>query len=89
VNRHAIDAWWQRAGVIAEVDSRQYHLSPEDYERTTIRHNHMASYGINLLHFLPSTLKQKSPTVIADLRGAITRGNNRPALPIVAIPPLA
>jgi hypothetical protein len=80
------DAWWQRAGVIAEVDSRQYHLSPADYERTTMRHNHLASYGINLLHFLPSTLKQKSPTVIANLAGAITRGNNRPALPIVAIP---
>jgi len=81
-----VDAWWQRAGVVAEVDSRQYHLSPEDYERTTMRHNHLAAYGINLLHFLPSTLKQKSPTVIADLRGAITRGNNRPALPIVALP---
>jgi hypothetical protein len=80
------DAWWERAGVVGEVDSRQYHLSPEDYERTTARHNHMAAYGINLLHFLPSTLKQKSPTVIADLRGAITRGNNRPALPIVTIP---
>jgi hypothetical protein len=83
------DAWWQRAGVGAEVDSRQYHLSPDDYERTTMRHNRLEGYGINLLHFLPSTLKQKSPTVIADLRGAITRGNNRPALPIVAIPPPA
>lgn len=80
------DAWWQRAGVVAEVDSRQYHLSPEDYERTTMRHNHMAAYGINLLHFLPSTLQQRSPTVIANLRGAIARGNSRPALPIVAIP---
>lgn len=83
------DAWWQRAGVAAEVDSRQYHLSPEDYERTTIRHNHLAAYGINLLHFLPSTLKQKSPAVIADLRGAITRGNSRAPLPITAIPPIA
>ena len=80
------DAWWERAGVVGEVDSRQYHLSPEDYERTTLRHNHMAAYGITLLHFLPSTLKQKSPTVISDLRGAITRGNNRPVLPIVTIP---
>jgi hypothetical protein len=79
------DAWWERAGVAAEVDSRQYHLGPEDYERTTLRHNRMAAHGINLLHFLPSTLRQKSPTVITDLRGAITRGNNRPPLPIVTI----
>ena len=81
------DAWWGRAGVVAEVDSRQYHLSPEDYERTTARHNHMASYGINLLHFLPSALKQQSATVIADLRGAITRGNKRPRSPSLPFPP--
>jgi hypothetical protein len=80
------DAWWERAGVVGEVDSRQYHLSPEDYERTTMRHNRMAAYGINVLHFLPSTLKQNSPAVIADLRGAIARGNSHPPLPIVAIP---
>jgi hypothetical protein len=80
------DAWWQRAGVAAEVDSRQYHLGPEDYERTVMRHNRMEAHGINLLHFLPSTLKRKSPTVVADLRGAIESGNSAPPLPIVAIP---
>jgi hypothetical protein len=80
------DAWWQRAGVAAEVDSRQYHLSPEDYEHTVMRHNRMEAHGINLLHFLPSTLKRQSPTVLADLHGAIESGNSRPPLPIVAIP---
>jgi hypothetical protein len=80
------DAWWQRAGVAAEVDSRQYHLSPEDHERTTLRHNRMEAHGISMLHFLPSTLKTKSPTVVRDLRGAIKAGNNKPPLPIIAIP---
>ena len=80
------DAWWQRAGVVAEVDSRQYHLSPEDYERTVMRHNRMEAHSINVLHFLPSTLKQGAPNVVADLRGAIESGNIQPPLPIVAIP---
>jgi hypothetical protein len=80
------DAWWARAGVVAEVDSRQYHLSPEAYERTTARHNHMTAHGINLLHFLPSMLRREPSTVIDDLRGAITRGNSRPPLPIVTVP---
>jgi hypothetical protein len=80
------DAWWQRAGVAAEVDSRQYHLSPDDYERTTMRHNRMEASGISMLHFLPSTLRSKSPTVLRDLRGAIKAGNSKPPLPIVAIP---
>lgn len=80
------DAWWQRAGVVAEVDSRQYHLSPRDYERTVMRHNRMAASGINLLHFLPSTIKSNPSSVVANLRGAITSGTAQPPLPIIAKP---
>jgi|HubBroStandDraft_3_1064219.scaffolds.fasta_scaffold169720_1 hypothetical protein len=80
------DAWWGRAGVAAEVDSLQYHASPKDYEETVARHNRMQREDINLLHFLPRTLKQESGTVLADLRGAIAKGSARPPLPIVAIP---
>lgn len=80
------DAWWRRAAVAAEVDSREYHLSPEDYERTTTRHNRMAEYGINVLHFLPSTLKRDPSRVLANLRGAIQQGNSRPPLPITVVP---
>ena len=80
------DAWWERAGVAAEVDSREYHISPEDQERTTMRHNRMEAHGIHMLHFRPSALKAKSPQVLADLRGAIASGNNNPPLPIRAVP---
>ncbi len=80
------DAWWQEAGVVAEVDSRQYHLSPRDYGRTVMRHNRMAAHGINLLHFLPSTLKSDPSTVVANLRGAIKSGMAQSPLPIVAKP---
>jgi len=80
------DAWWQRAGVAAEVDSRRYHLSPADYERTMMRHNRMAAHGINVLHFLPDTVKSDPATVIRSLRGAISAGSARPPLRIVAKP---
>lgn len=83
------DAWWQRAGVAAEVDSREYHLSPDDYARTTARHNRMAQQGINMLHFMPSTLKRESAAVAINLRGAISRGKTQPPLPITAIPAVA
>jgi hypothetical protein len=62
------DVWWQRAGVVAEVDSRRYHLSPANYERTVTRHNRMAAHGINVLHFLPDTVKTAPSTVIRSLR---------------------
>lgn len=83
------DAWWQRAGVAAEVDSREYHLSPQDYERTTARHNALAKHGINVLHFLPSSIKRDPAAVLANLDGAIRHGNAQPALPVHALPTLA
>jgi hypothetical protein len=80
------DVWWQRAGVVAEVDSRRYHLSPADYKRTLMRHNRMAAHGINVLHFLPDTVKSEPSTVIRNLRGAIRSGSAQPPRPIVAKP---
>jgi hypothetical protein len=80
------DAWWQRAGVAAEVDSRRYHLSPAAYERTMQRHNRLAAHGVNVLHFLPDTVKTDPGTVIRTLRGAIRNGAARPPLTIVAKP---
>jgi hypothetical protein len=83
------DVWWQRAAVVAEVDSRRYHLSPADYERTVMRHNRMAAHGINVLHFLPDTVKNDPTAVIRNLRGAIRSGAARPAALIVAKPSTA
>ena len=39
------------AGVAAEVDSREWHLSPEHWDRTRRRHTLMAAAGIHPLHF--------------------------------------
>lgn len=80
------DAWWGRAGVAAEVDSLQYHMTAADYEDTVTRHNRMQREDINLLHFLPRSLKRDRDTVVADLRGAIAKGERRRELPILAIP---
>jgi hypothetical protein len=68
------------------VDSVQYHLSPDDYENTVLRHNRMQAAGINLLHYLPRTLRADSGTVVADLRRALKAGRGRPPLSIITIP---
>jgi hypothetical protein len=79
------DAWWQRAGVAGEVDSREYHMGVEDYRATQMRHNRMEGYGINAQHWLPSVIKHEPGTVVRDLRNAIAAGYRRPPLPIVAM----
>jgi hypothetical protein len=85
----ALDCGVSRSAVGYLLRQDGPYLSPEDYARTTARHNHMTAYGINLLRFLPSMLRQEPSTVIDDLRGAITRGNSRPPLPIVTVPAAA
>ncbi len=80
------DTWWKRAGIVGEVDSVQYHMSPQDYERTTMRHNGMTAHGIIVLHFLPASIKSNGDTILKDLRNAIDSGKRNPPLRIIAIP---
>jgi hypothetical protein len=77
------DAWWPEAGVAVEVDSRQWHLLPADWERTMRRHAAMISRGILVLHFSPAQIRSEPATVLAAIRDAIAVGRRNPPLPIV------
>jgi hypothetical protein len=81
-----VDAWWQEAGVAAEVDSRAYHLGAADQDRTTERHDRLIAHGIFPLHFPPKRIRTDGPGVISDIRSAIAKGLARPPLPITALP---
>jgi hypothetical protein len=80
------DAWWAEAGLAAEVDSREWHMNPRDWERTLSRHARFGEHGIVTLHFTPRQLRTESATVVAQLRNAHHAGNNRPRLPITVLP---
>jgi hypothetical protein len=80
------DAWWPAAGVVAEVDSREWHLSPADWAKTMARHEKMSAHGIIVLHFVPRRIRTEPREVINSLDKAIQAGLQRPALPIRAIP---
>ena len=83
------DAWWPRAGVAAEIDSREWHLSPADWERTMARHDEMSRCGILVLHFTPRRIRTDPAKVIATIAGALAEGGRRPQLSIVALPAAA
>jgi very-short-patch-repair endonuclease len=76
------DAWWRHAGVAAEVDSHEYHLSPEDHERTLARDARMRAYGINVLHFTPRQIRTQPDHVIAAIKAALAAPSFRPPCPI-------
>ena len=68
------DAWWPDAGVAAEVDSREWHLSPDDWAGTLARHARMGRHGIVVLHFTPGQIRTKPEQVMTDIRSALLAG---------------
>jgi hypothetical protein len=80
------DVWFRDAGVAGEVDSRAWHLSPDQWARTMARHARMTANGIFVLHFTPRRIKVDGAQVLAELKSAIQAGHQRPPLPIRTIP---
>lgn len=80
------DLWWRDAGVAGELDSREWHLSPDLWRRTMARHARMSARGIIVLHFPPSRIRSDDANVLAELRSAIEAGLQRPALAIRTVP---
>jgi hypothetical protein len=80
------DAWWPDAGVAGEVDSREWHLSPADWDRTRRRQSLMGAAGIIPLHFSPREIRRESALVVQRIQDALIRGLARPPLPIRTIP---
>jgi very-short-patch-repair endonuclease len=80
------DAWWADAGVAVEVDSREWHLSPDGWERTLKRHARMGAHGIIVLHFTPNQVRNEPGRVVADIKAALAAGRARPPLAIRARP---
>jgi hypothetical protein len=80
------DAWWPAAGVAAEVNSREWHLSAEDWERTEARHARMGACGIILLPFTPRQIRTDPASVTARIKSALLNAQGRPPLEIRTLP---
>ncbi|XTZ18557.1 hypothetical protein ACQSSU_14910 [Micromonospora echinospora] len=51
------DGYLDDAAVALEVDSREFHFSPDDWARTLRRHNELGRHGILVLHFTPAHIR--------------------------------
>ena len=83
------DAWWPEAGVAIEVDSREWHLAPSDWERTMARHSDLGQYGIVTLHVTPRQLRTDPASFLRKAANAYRAGTARPRLSILALPAAA
>jgi hypothetical protein len=74
------DAWWPDAGVAAEVESKEWHLLPADWERTLARRRQMAAAGITVVQFTPSQLRTTPAVILRDIAAAISNGRALPKI---------
>lgn len=74
------DAWWPEYGVAVEVDSREWHLSPADWEQTMARHRRMSAAGAIVLHMSPRQLREQAAQLEADIAAALRAGRPLPAI---------
>jgi hypothetical protein len=80
------DAWWPGLGIAVEVDSREWHMSPEDHARTLARGRRMARYQIVVLRFTPRQIRSQPAEVIKDIKAALEGAQGRPPLKLKTIP---
>lgn len=71
------DARWPEAGLIAEVQSREWHLSPESWAATMRRTNRLSRLGYDVQQFPPSRIRSEPNAVLAELLAAYDAGIRR------------
>lgn len=80
------DAWWPEFGIAVEVDSHEWHMSPQDHTRTLERQSRMGKYGIVVLPFTPGQIRNQPAEVIATIRQALEGARGRPPLSLHTVP---
>jgi hypothetical protein len=80
------DGWWPEFGVAIEVDSREWHISPEDHAKTLARGRRMGIHHIVVLRFTPKQIRSEPEQVISDIRRALEGARGRPPLNLRTVP---
>jgi len=80
------DAWWPEFGIAVEVDSREWHLSPQDHERTLERQARMGKHGIVVLPFTPRQIRTRPAEVLGAIREALESARGRLPLNLRTVP---
>lgn len=73
-----VDGWWGDVGLAWQIDSKEFHLSPDDYARTMAQHSALSSEGVMTVHTVPSRLKTDPGAVLKELVGAYRSAAARP-----------
>jgi hypothetical protein len=80
------DAWWPELGIAVEVDSTEWHISPQEHADTLARGRRMGRYQIVVLRFTPRQLRSEPAAVIEEIRRTLEGARGRPPLDLRTVP---
>ena len=66
-----VDAYWEAFGVVLEIDSVEWHLSPEDYRRTQRRHAWLGRHGLVVIPFGPADVDRDPELLVSTIRDTL------------------
>jgi very-short-patch-repair endonuclease len=81
------DAWWPEAAVAVEIDSREWHLAPDDWEQTMRRHDRLIAVGIRAIHVSPRQVRTEPARILQNIADALRGGHPIPG--VVTLPAAA
>lgn len=61
------DAYVAESGVVVEVESRGFHYSPRDWDRTMRRHARMTATGLAVLHVTPTRVRDDFGGIVREM----------------------
>jgi very-short-patch-repair endonuclease len=74
------DAWWADRALIVEIDSREWHLAPDDWEATMARDGRLRAVGIRVIHVTPRQVRTEPARILQDIADALREGEPVPGL---------
>jgi hypothetical protein len=82
------DGWLPEVGLALEVDSAEHHAGTDGWRRTLARNNELSQYGVAVLHFTPTEIRQTPRQVLATIeRAYLTRRDASPRLDVLTRAP--
>lgn len=62
------DFYWEDLAAILEIDSREWHLDPDSWQATMVRHNRMESAGFTVMHCTPAQIRRDPEGFLREVR---------------------
>lgn len=66
-----VDAFWVAFGVVLEIDSMEWHLSPADYRRTQRRQARLGRHGLRVIPVAPGDVGDDPALLVETIRDTL------------------